>query len=172
MNTPKLWVLICLFLALARDASAGEPKMRPRHADELERDLKLHVSFNLDTSRPDLGHILEKLRAATGLEIETAAELANHQPDFGSIQPSKKGWHAFTIMRIVASRELENGRWEKTDRGYRLVGKSLAAAPTPAAGKPAGASLWLVGGAVLLGATLLSVGGFCVLKKRRLNKAH
>jgi hypothetical protein len=77
----------------------------------------------------------------------------------GKLQLGKYGdlW-AWQIMEWVAGRQMENGRWEKTDTGYRLEGISLALKIPESSGFPT----WLVIGSILL----LALASAVVLRMR------
>ncbi|HEY7158549.1 MAG TPA: hypothetical protein VH575_31685 [Gemmataceae bacterium] len=99
----------------------------------LRADKKLQVSLNVEADHPKLSQVIAKLREATGLDIAIDDSLQNHDPNFGHIQTSKRGYRAWQIMEMVAKKDLQNGCWEKTDQGYRLLGAStrIAAANRP-----------------------------------------
>lgn len=156
---------------LAVGLVGAEPSAAQKVLEEnpyyLRADESLQVSFNLETDRPKLLQIVAKLREATGLEIGVASNLADHDPDFGKIQPSKKGYRAWQLMEMVARKELQNGYWEKTDLGYRLVATSsivaVTANPPPAEGSRV-LTVWLAISACALFVVALAL---LALRKRR-----
>jgi hypothetical protein len=102
-----------------------EPEKPPPKFDiglRLDKRLAVPVDFNLKS--PTIAHMLERIQAATGLEIVLSKELEGHAPSMGSFQPGPKGFMAWQLMESLRLRQLENGRWEKTANGYQLLGES------------------------------------------------
>src|SRR5207249_2539861 len=92
-------------------------------------DPKLQVKHNLVEANPKLGNLLERLRKATGLTMTLADNLTYHEPEMGVMQmPNASSW---SLMELIALMDIDNGRWEKTDTGYRLTGQSKALRPPP-----------------------------------------
>src|SRR5262245_6038061 len=99
-------------------------------------------------SEPTLETVLRDLRQATVLTFTLADYLQNHQPDFGKVH--LRDVPAWVVMGLVTENQMQDGRWEKTDTGYRLEGKSLAM--TLPVDTPTRAFLWWIGaGLVALG---------------------
>ncbi len=102
-------------------------KFHPLAADE-----KLRNRLSVVEERPPVQDLLQRLRKVTGIKLELADNLANHEPDLGSLQLPNMG--AYCFMEIIAKMDMENGRWEKIDGGYRLEGTSKALRKTVAGG--------------------------------------
>lgn len=141
--------------AKASKAAADFAKYHP-----LWLDPKLRAPLTLVEKTPKLPSLLEGLRACTGLDFTLADNLTYHDPVIGHFQ--SKHTFAYTIMEIIAKRELDNGRWEKTDTGYRLEGTSQALKPPPP-GFP-----WLRVGLGLL--PMVVIAGMIVWWERRRKK--
>src|SRR5436309_2525042 len=129
------WVMGTALALVVLPAGAGcgpakqELPAKPSYLAELERnpfylraDPALNAYLNVQPDRPKLSHIVAKLSEATGLEITVGEGLKNYDPDYGYIQPSKPGFHAWQIMELVAKKGLQYGYWEKSKQGYRLSG--------------------------------------------------
>ena len=122
-------VLVIVFALLAlQPATSNSPaqKVLEEKPYYLRADKRLWVTLNVEPDHPKLAQIVAQLGAATGLSIAVDRSLDNHAPDYGYIQPSKRGYYAWQIMEMVDRKDLQKGFWEKTARGYRLVGTSLA----------------------------------------------
>jgi len=131
---------------------AAQEKAKPS-ADpfELRRDRRLAVLVIVGGDKPKLEEILQSLRGATGLLLTVADNLADHEPDFGKVN---LGAHprAWQVMEMVAHRQLRNGRWEKTENGYRLTGHSLVPV-RPTTNLFVILLLWFLPGIVVVGLT-------------------
>ena len=90
-----------------------------------------------------------------------APSLQAHNPDYGVILPSQPGYHAWQLMEMVAKRDLQQGYWEKTDTGYRLMGISVA--PRPPSGVSGDLRWWLTGGSLI--AVVGLVGSWFVYRR-------
>lgn len=117
-------------------------------------DMRLRARLTVVENEAKLDDVLARLRAATGLTLTLADNLTGHNPDLGQLQMTDT--FAYSFMEILAERDLENGRWEKTADGYRLEGNSthfVAPPPTSTVG------WWLaaVGLVLLIAATLFVV---------------
>ncbi len=120
-----------LAVLLAGAPRAPAQEIRKEKPYYLRRDEQLQAALNVEADHPKLSHIIVRLREATGLDIEVSSGLAHHDPDFGHVQPSKKGYRAWQLMEMIARRDLQIGHWEKTPGGYRLVGMSVAPVVQP-----------------------------------------
>ncbi len=87
-------------------------------------DKRLNAFVQIEPNNPPVPHIVERIKEATGLDIELSPELKNHDPLLGQFQGGPKGFLAWQLMEVLRSREIDNGRWEKTTTGYRLHGVS------------------------------------------------
>jgi hypothetical protein len=132
-------------------------KKSPRDV-HLRRDPKLQVKLSVP-EQPKLQDILLGLQEATGLSFTLAEELQDHQPDFGKVH--LRNVPAWVVMALVTESQMRDARWEKSDTGYRLVGKSLAVSqPTT---NPWLVALWWVGGGIVALGALWAI-------RRRLGK--
>ena len=123
-------------------------------------DEKLHVRVTVIEKGPKVSNALPRLVEATGLRFTLADNLSHHDPILGYSLP--KDTRAYSIMEIIAGANLDNGRWEKTEDGYRLEGGS----PTPL---PPRKFNWFWP-ALAVAVMCTVVGGF-VLYRRRGKKA-
>jgi len=120
-------------------------------------DVKLHARLTVVERRPKLADLLGRLSAATGLNFSLADNLTYHDPDLGHIDLKNMG--AYSFMEIIAKSDLGDGRWEKTNDGYRLEGVSRALRP------PARPFPW-AWAAVVVAITLLAAGAFVIYRRR------
>lgn len=109
-------------LPSAAKASADFAKYHP-----LGLDLKVRARLTVVAVNPKLQNLLDSLATATGLSLTLADNLTDHNPALGDIH--LKDTFAYSFMEIIAERDLEGGRWVKTDDGYRLEGVSRALRP-------------------------------------------
>ena len=157
MRFVRRTVLVLLVVLAGADLASGQ-KILEENPYYLRADPRLQVTLNVEAEHPKLAQIIAKLRDATGLGLAVDSDLKDHQPDYGVIQSSKNGYHAWQLMEMVAKRDMIRGYWNKTDQGYRLMGTSVAPAP-PLAATPSAASTdngvsgslrwWLTGGSLL-----------------------
>lgn len=98
-------------------------------------DPKLQAKLSVGT-RPTLEAILRDLEQATRLKFTLADDLQSHAPDFGKVHLGNVP--AWMIMALVTENQMQDGRWEKTETGYRLDGKSLVPRP------PSDISTWVI----------------------------
>jgi len=124
-------------------------------------DLRVRARVTVVEREPKLADLLARLAKATGVELTLASNILYHSPDLGAITLRDVG--AYTIMELVASADLDGGRWEKTDTGYRLEGVSRALRPPP--------SRFGWGWAVMGGVTTLTAAGALVMWRRRCKTA-
>ncbi len=87
-------------------------------------DPKLRAPLTIVEKNPKLLSLLDRLGACTGLDFTLADNLTYHDPVMGHFQ--LKNTFAYSLMEIIAQRDLDDGRWEKIDGGYRLEGTSKA----------------------------------------------
>lgn len=88
----------------------------------LRRDPKLQAAVSVKGENPSFDSILNTLRSTTGLQLTVDPSLENHKPNLASLQINTiPSWG---LMESLASKELDNGRWLKTTKGYRLTGLS------------------------------------------------
>ena len=74
-----------------------------------------------------------------------------------------KGWQAWQLMELLQDKEMTDGRWEKTEDGYRLTGISKVAPARAATTDDPQASNYL-GTLIVIGAVaLLAVSGGLIL---------
>lgn len=128
-------------------------------AHPLGTDVRLHERLTIMENMPQLRHLLARLETATGLKFTLTDELADHEPNLGHLQ--LKNVRAYSVMEVIAERDLEKGRSEKTEKGYRLTGisKSFRALPQP--------SIWRLIGAIVLLAVGIGLGVLLYLRWRR-----
>jgi hypothetical protein len=105
-------------------AKIPKPVVAAKADHPLRQDKRLYALVQIEPSRPAVGHVLRRIKAATGVEVVTSPELENHVPDLGFITPSPKGYLAWQLMEHLAKIEIEKAQWEKTPTGYRLTGVS------------------------------------------------
>lgn len=147
-------------------AKASVVKTRPKPVEtaakerpvNLRGDPRLKSLVALADARPKLAVLLDELRGATRLELTLAEQLAGHNPDFGVIS-TKNPYYAWQLMNLIAEKELRDGRWEKTDTGYRLTGTSL--------GSPDAPPRWNVSLLIALGALGVAGAGVAYQMRRR-----
>jgi prepilin-type N-terminal cleavage/methylation domain-containing protein len=132
-------------------------------AHPLGRDVKLHSPVLCADENPTLSTLLDRLREKTGLQFTVAENLIYHEPELADLH--RKHELVYTYMEILATRDLDNGRWEKTDGGYRLEGNSRALRPPP---RNYG-WVWIAGSALLLCVALAGGGAFFVFRRRGTN---
>jgi len=145
-------------LLLVNAGLARGQKVLEENPYYLRADKRLQVTLNVEAEHPKLAQIVASLRDVTGLDLTVDASLQDHEPDYGVILPSKKGYHAWQLMEMVAKRGLEYGYWEKTDQGYRLKGElkgdsvTAVAQSPPDEERPRLSLKWLlgIGGALLV----------------------
>lgn len=145
-----------------RKAEPPAPALRPDQADpyHLARDPRLTVPVTMVLERAELREVLQGLREATGVTLTLDKRLERHDPELGSLEMRKAP--AWTIMKLVAQKQLDDGRWEKDGDGYRLVANaSLHEKPLPA---PA----WKRPLVVALGISLLVAGFLVIVRWSRL----
>ena len=82
--------------------------------------------------------------------------MTHHSPDFNGVTPANQVL-LYIVMEIIEKIDLEDGRWVKTDAGYRLEGESRALRVPPRPVWP-----WLVAGSGLIAAA-----GYCRHRKRK-----
>ena len=88
----------------------------------LYQDKRLLVLVKLEPAQPSVTYVLQQIKAASGVELEIAPDLAKHAPDLRGIAP---GVDAIQVMGLLAKIEIKDARWEKTGSGgYRLHGVS------------------------------------------------
>ena len=123
---------------------------------------RLLARLSVDERRAKLPDMLARLNAVTGLKFTLADNLSHHDPVLGDFQ--LKNTRAFSIMEFIAKNDIDNGRWEKTEDGYRPEGGSH----TPLPVRPKTFNwLWLV---LALAVTFTAVGGIAILIYRRGSK--
>ncbi len=144
-------------VAKAAKARADFAKFAKLHP--LRLDLKLQARLTVVEKNPKLSDLLDRLAESTGLSLTVADNLRYHDPDLGPID--FKNEFAFSLMEMIAERDLDDGRWEKTDDGYRLEGVSRALRPPP---PRSFGWAWATGGILL---TLAAAGGTFVIYRRR-----
>jgi hypothetical protein len=143
----------------------------------LRRDPKLQVVVEIEERGAKLSVLLQRMNRATGLTLTLDANLVNHRPDLGFVQSSKQGYRAYDVMGIIERAQLENGRWLKTEQGYKLTGVSKAPMPAvstekatevePESRPSGGAMSWLIGGGAILGVFLFAGAGYGILRWRQ-----
>jgi hypothetical protein len=111
-------------LAQTEKAADDFLRMHPLSADP-----KLRVKLTVIEKDATLPHLMDRLEETTGLSFTLSENLVYHEPGFGHIDV--KNGLAFSIMGIIATTDLDNGRWVRTDTGYRLEGASRALRPPP-----------------------------------------
>lgn len=167
---PKYWVI--------GDSSPMVNSKNPM----LRADKRLTPMINVSMRLPTVAEIFARVKDASGVELELSPELKNHAPYLGYLE---KGFPCWGLMEILAKKELEDARWEKTATGYRLSGisktppgRDLVASdgqvPWPAdkhvqVGAPAGAGnrlYWFVGGGAALVLIAAAFGAGVILGKR------
>ena len=135
------------------------------NAKEWARFKKLHplggdpkLRQALDISKESrLPYLLDRIEKSSGRKLTLAENLAHHSPDFKGVTPANQVL-LYIVMEIIEKIDLEDGRWVKTDDGYRLEGESRA---IRAPARPVWP--WLVAGSVLIAA---AAAGYCWRRKR------
>lgn len=124
---------------------------------KLRQDPRLNVSLRLALTNPAMQDVLDRLQAATGLEIRMEDRLAQTQiaPNLGEINAEKA--HAWAIMELLADQQSVPARWKKVPGGYVLVRNAPLGGVTP----------WLVSGFVFVAivAGLMIVRGYAGSKR-------
>ena len=85
------------------------------------QDKRLFVLVKIESTRPSMEHVLQRIKEASGVHVEAVSALAGHAPDLGYIEA---GVDAIQLMGLLAKIEIQNAHWEKTATGYRLRGIS------------------------------------------------
>jgi len=100
---------------------ASKPKADAPKDLYLRMDPRLRAKLLLQ-KQPTLRTILRQLGEATGLRFVLAENLQRHEPwwDMSNLREAP----AWMVMGLAAETQLRDGRWEKTDQGYRLTGIS------------------------------------------------
>jgi hypothetical protein len=153
VKTPSGYRLTAIkSLAPSPEEVVAVEKAKKKYVDFVEshplrQDPRLQMRLSIEESDPELPDLLARLQSVTGLTIALGPSLAEHRPLLGSLQLPKV--HAWLVMELLAEAQVEGGRWEKTDNGYRLVGKSLV--PSAALGP----NRWRIGGVLALSVALL-----------------
>lgn len=96
----------------------------------LAADPRLHVKLRVVETNPPLPILLTRLSTATGLKFTLASELADHDPNYGTVHLNEV--EAWSVMEMIVEQHLQDGRWTKTTQGYQLSGTSTAPRPQPA----------------------------------------
>lgn len=161
--------IVGIVLSLLAQLSVAELSLGQKVLKEnpyyLRGDARLQVFLNVEPEHPTLSQIIARLHEATGLDLTIAENLRHHQPDYGHIQPSTPGYRAWQIMEMVSKRKLEDGHWEKTDQGYRLVGTSLLPDPKVVENVSPSTRRWWVIAALLV--LLVAFSAVATLRIRR-----
>jgi len=102
-------------------SSLIEAKLTPNAPRDyfLRKDPRLRAKLVFD-KQPLLRTVLQKLGEATGLRFEVAENLQNHEPAWDMV--NLRETPAWMVMGVAAEAQLQNGTWEKTEKGYRLTG--------------------------------------------------
>ena len=141
-------------IAEAEKARANFAKKHP-----LGLDLRLRKTFDVKKCA-GFGQLMEQMREATGLDFTLADELKHHDPVLGFVDQHNAP--AYWVMEGILLYDLHEGRWVKTDDGYRLEGISRTLQPPPTPRTYTWA--WATGAAML---TLAAAGGAFVIYRRR-----
>lgn len=96
----------------------GQPDGKP-DVYYLTRDQRLWAKMSVQEDPTSLNVLLDHLRQATGMSITLADNLQQHEPLLGGI--SFNNARAWELMKLIESKDLKDGRWEKTADGYQLV---------------------------------------------------
>jgi hypothetical protein len=126
--------------ALADTKPVGPEGVKKPDHTYLLRDLKLHAKVTIVQDGPPLPEVLHTLSKATGLSLSVAKNLESHYPALGGV--TMRNAPAWMVMKLVAEKDLEDGRWEKIEGGYRLIAtrslreKPVAGHPSQPEGKP------------------------------------
>ncbi len=139
---------------------AAQKTKKPAPWLGLRQDPRLAVLVTLGGDNPKFEEVLQRLREATGLDLTIADNLADHEPDIGQLKLGDRP-RAWQVMELVAHRQLQGGRWEKTENGYRLTGDSLALRQ-PTTNLFVVLLVWLLPGIAILGAA-----GFYLRRRKR-----
>jgi prepilin-type N-terminal cleavage/methylation domain-containing protein len=121
---------------LAKDASGVKSSV-------LQDDPRLHAKLSGTFSKPTVPELLASLEQATGVPMTCDMGNDADKPAFMSMSLNKS--YAWAVMHRLEKSEIVNGRWEKTESGYRLV-----RTVTPGTSRVQIILLWVVGGAVVL----------------------
>jgi hypothetical protein len=121
----------------------------------IRREPRLYGTFSVQRVRPTTEDFLDLLRSQTSLNLSADERLLNRQPNYGVWDV--KQIQAWSVMELLASRQIVPTRWEKTDDGYVLV-------PAARFGKSA---LFWFGGVILLALSMLGLRWRNVVQKRK-----
>ncbi len=146
--------------------SGSKSESKPK--DELRGDPRLAVRVTIASSNSTFSDVLRHLREVAGLDLTVAPNLERHDPDFGHL--GLRDVPAWTAMTLLAQAQLEGGRWEKTETGYRLTAtRSLRerADPEPATERVPLSQRPLVQLTAVLAAAFVGVGLLVLLKRRK-----
>ena len=123
----------------------------------LRMDPKLRAKVPVVGPKPQLDDLLEQLRTATELKMTLADNLTYHDPKFVELQGGHNAT-AWIAMGLIARTDLDDGRWEKIEGGYRLVGVSRSL-------RPRSVSPW-AWTAIGFAAVLIAAGAFLAFRGR------
>ena len=138
--------------AKAAKATADFSKFHP-----LGLDPKLRARLTVVEKQPKLSDVLARLGTCTGLNFDLADNLTHHDPDLGVVTLPNVA--AYSVMELITDKDLDNGRWEKIDGGYRLEGVSRALRLPPG-------QFGLSWALAALGLVLLAAGAFAMYRGR------
>lgn len=131
---------------------------------EIYADSRLQVKVRLVAKHPNVEDMLTTLASAAKLEFSVHPTLAENQPDFGELYLTSTS--VSNVMGFIASKYGEGTYWEKTDDGYTLTTRPLAAengsgdssGPDAGAGSSSGRwILWSAMGLLIVGSILVAV---------------
>lgn len=125
-------------VARKKEPPPAAPKVALNKTEENRRllaiDPKLQARVTIIANNPPLEEVLQRIREATGVALTLDPKIERHDPEFGSLQlPNTPAW---TVMGLIAEKDLVEGRWEQVADGYRLTAQSsLREKPLPSASR-------------------------------------
>ena len=114
--------------ATQRPQPGKEPPPAREDERELRDDPRLRVPLNLQLKQSTVEQVLQHLRTATTVELDSDANLNLNVVAFGSL--SLTNVPAWQVMMKLATCPAVAGRWQKSDTGYRLFGAPPAPPPS------------------------------------------
>ena len=125
----------------------------------LRMDPKLRGKIGRIGPEADLNDLLERVRSTSARKLVLAENLTYHDPKFaGVVVVDAPAWMA---MELLAKRDIDDGKWIKTEEGYRLEGVSKSLR-TPPVGTPFPWT-WVIAGSAV---SVTAIAGVVLYRRR------
>jgi hypothetical protein len=128
----------------------------------LRADPQLQVPFTVNLKNPTVDELLRRFHERTGIRLTLHSDITGDRVSFGSL--SLHNAPAWVVMEELRKALTEDGEWEKTADGYRLIGKVKPVSGkqnshSPPVPPSRGWHLWVIlGHAAVLGVALGVLG--------------